>query len=261
MDIIIHFLVAIFATSIGSLTGMGGGVIIKPVLDAFGTFSAANIGVLSSMTVLAMSVVSVAKQVRQKKSVQGKTALPMAMGAVVGGVVGQWLFSFVTSVFSSDNTILIIQNSILAALIIVIFMYMRHKDKLPTLDKSGAWAGLVTGLMLGMISSFLGIGGGPINIAIIMFVFSFDAKMAAVYSLVIILFSQISKVVSIAMSTGFLIYDFSMLPAMIVGAILGGFIGTHYNKKFTIKKVEQWFNATQILVFLLCFVNIARLVL
>ena len=62
MQNFIYFLVALFATSLGSISGMGGGVIIKPFLDAFGQFDAATIGVLSSVTVLTMALVAVGKQ-------------------------------------------------------------------------------------------------------------------------------------------------------------------------------------------------------
>ncbi len=38
MNYIIYFLLTLFATSVGSLTGMGGGVIIKPIMDVMGDF-------------------------------------------------------------------------------------------------------------------------------------------------------------------------------------------------------------------------------
>lgn len=49
------------------------------------------------------------------------------------------------------------------------------------------------GLVLGVMSSFLGIGGGPINLVVLFFFFSMDTKTAAENSLYIILFSQIAS--------------------------------------------------------------------
>ena len=66
MTFFLYFLIAIGATTVGSLTGMGGGVIIKPVMDVMGAYDAATIGVLSSITVFSMSVVSIGKQMLAK---------------------------------------------------------------------------------------------------------------------------------------------------------------------------------------------------
>ena len=37
---LLYFFVALVATTIGSMTGMGGGVIIKPAMDFIGTYNA-----------------------------------------------------------------------------------------------------------------------------------------------------------------------------------------------------------------------------
>ena len=46
------------------------------------------------------------------------------------------------------------------------------------------------------LSAFLGIGGGPINLAILSFCFSMDSKTAALNSLYIILFSQAASFIN-----------------------------------------------------------------
>ena len=61
LQALVYFLIAICATTVGSLTGMGGGVIIKPLMDVLHGFDVQTIGVLSAITVFAMSVVSVGK--------------------------------------------------------------------------------------------------------------------------------------------------------------------------------------------------------
>ena len=54
-----YFLICVTATTLGAISGIGGGVIIKPVMDALGGMSVSTISFLSGCTVLAMSVVSV----------------------------------------------------------------------------------------------------------------------------------------------------------------------------------------------------------
>ena len=58
---VLYLLIAIPATTIGALTGMGGGVNMKPVMDMLAQYDVASISMLSSITVFTMSVVSLAK--------------------------------------------------------------------------------------------------------------------------------------------------------------------------------------------------------
>lgn len=258
MNYVIYFLIAISATTLGSLTGMGGGVIIKPLLDMLGQFDAANIGVLSSVTVFSMSVVSAGKQLFKRTTLDYKIAITLAVGSIVGGLVGQEALSFAIDLFVRNHYVILLQNIILSALIISVYLYMRYKDKLPSYSIKSLTATLFVGIILGAISSFVGIGGGPINVALIIFVFSYDMKMAATCSIITILFAQVSKLFTISMGTGFAVYDLTMLPVMVVGAVMGGFIGSFFTSKFTIKQVEFYFNAVQLFVLLTCAINIFR---
>lgn len=258
MDFIIYFLIAITATTLGGLTGMGGGVIIKPVLDVIGRYDAATIGVLSSITVFAMSVVSVGKQVAKKAKIDYTIAITLAVGSIIGGLVGQKLLNVVITSFGKNSIVTMIQNVILALLIITVYIYMKNKRNIKSYHVKNLLITLTVGIFFGTISSFVGIGGGPINVALIIFVFSYDTKMAATCSIITILFAQISKLVSVALTTGFAIYDLSILPFMVIGAVLGGFIGSYLSGKFTEKKVEFYFNLVQLFVFLTCIFNIAR---
>ena len=86
----------------------------------------------------------------------------------------------------------------------------------------------------------------------------YDTKSATVCSLVTILFAQISKLGSVALTTGFSPFDLSMLPVMVVGAVAGGFIRATLNKKLPEAAVDRVFNAVQLLVLALTLFNIAR---
>lgn len=255
---IIYFFIAIATTTIGSLTGMGGGVIIKPVLDMIGHFDAGTIGILSSISVFSMSVVAIVKQILAKAEFRLGVVIPLGFGAGFGGITGQIIFDNLVASFENKTFITVIQNFFLGILILVVFLYMINKDKIKSKELTGKVNSFLVGVCLGIISSFLGIGGGPINVAIFIYLFSYDTKMAATSSLIAILFSQISKLASIAFTTGFAEYDLSVLPYMVVGAIMGGFIGSKLTIKFTDKQIEFAFNIAQIFIFILCIVNIIR---
>lgn len=52
--VLIYFLVALLSTICGSMAGLGGGVIIKPVLDFLGDYNIETIGVLSACTIFSI---------------------------------------------------------------------------------------------------------------------------------------------------------------------------------------------------------------
>ncbi len=255
---VVYGLIAIISTTVGAMTGMGGGVIIKPVLDIFGHFNAATINQLSSLTVLIMSVVSVGRMIAAKTRIEFRKAVPLALGGLVGGNVGKAALSAVLVATGAGKQTLVVQNIVLALLIIPIIYLMRHKETMPRLNWRGMGAAFVVGLFLGIFSAFLGIGGGPFNVVGIMIVLGIDTKMAALYSLFIILFSQAAAATTTWLTTGFAMYNLAMLPVMAVGAVAGGLIGAHLHKRFSTGKVETMFNIVQIVVLLLCLVNIIR---
>ena len=56
---VLFWMISFGASIVGAICGIGGGVIIKPVLDAFGVLSVSTISFLSGCTVLAMTCYSV----------------------------------------------------------------------------------------------------------------------------------------------------------------------------------------------------------
>ena len=253
----VAFLVSFLASTAGAICGIGGGVIIKPLMDVMHHFDVETIGVLSSITVFAMSIVSVGKQIAQKAKIDFGTAIPLALGSVAGGLLGQWMLKLIVA-SAPKNLVTVVQNAVLSVLILAVFLYMRNKSHIKSMSLHGLAPSVLVGVFLGICSSFLGIGGGPINVALIIYLFGYDTKSATVCSIVTILFSQISKLGSVALSTGFAVYDLSILPVMVVGAIAGGFIGASLSKKLQEQTVDRAFNAVQLLVLALAIVNIIR---
>ena len=263
MDIL-YFVIVLFATTIGALTGMGGGVIIKPSLDLLGHYDATAISTLSCVTVLVMSCVSVSKFTLSRKrpsNISLGFALPLAAGAVLGGVLGHEIFDVLTGSFD-NNKIVIIQNVILGVLILAVLLYMLLKNaashsSLPS-HSLRFIPGLLSGLLLGTLSAFLGIGGGPINVAFLILFFRINTKTSVIYSLICILFAQAAQFVTIVLGSGFPAFNFEVLPFMLVAAVFGGFIGSFLNKRLPDACVRNSFLAAQALVFIICVINIVQ---
>jgi len=240
------------------MTGMGGGVIIKPIMDVIGDFDVHTIGVIASITVFSMAFVSIFKQIKSKTKIPFNIALPLAIGSAIGGITGERIFSYIVGLFEADGIVKIVQNAILAILILWVFIYMNNKTKFKSKEFKGIFPSLFTGLCLGMCSAFLGIGGGPINVSVIVFLFSLPIKTATICSLITILFSQISKLTTIFFTKGFSDLDFTVVIVMVIAAIIGGFLGAHFNKKLSEKTVEKAFNFVILIVLGLTIFNIIK---
>lgn len=256
MGYLLYFFIALAATTAGAMTGMGGGVIIKPVLDLLGDFPAAGIGVLSSVTVLAMALVSAGTQLRKKATQDIKVTVPLATGSLLGGCIGDRLLATTIGIIRVNRLVVVLQNICLAAVILAVFAYMRMGERRPVLNARGVAPAVLSGLFLGIVSSCLGIGGGPVNVALILFVFACDIKAATACSILVILFAQVSKLASALLLGDFFSHDLSMLPAMVAGALLGGWLGTRFNQRVPDSVVEKAFAAVQALVLLVCLFNI-----
>ncbi len=237
------FLLISFGASIaGAICGIGGGVIIKPTLDAFGVLSVSAISFLSGCTVLAMTCYSVIKGKMSGESlVDMKTGTPLAIGAAIGGVVGKSMFQAVSSLFADKDMVGAVQAACLLVITLGTLIYTVKKDKIHTHHVTHPLICVLIGLVLGILSSFLGIGGGPINLVMLFFFFSMDTKAAAQNSLYIILFSQITGLLN-SMVTG-TVPEFSiwLLVLMVIGGILGGMSGRVINKRIDEKVVDKLF--------------------
>ncbi|MDE6550817.1 MAG: sulfite exporter TauE/SafE family protein [Clostridia bacterium] len=252
----LYFLIALICTFAGAITGMGGGVVIKPVLDLMGHFDSASIGALSSITVLAMSLTTFIRQVRKKRQTSITKLLALGISSAGGGALGQYIFELMTSGAASAQAIKVIQNSILLFLIVCIFFYMLFREKIKPLHLQNIVFYILVGILLGILSSFLGIGGGPLNVAILMLLFGMEIKEATFASIVTIMFAQIAKVVMILIGGGFGGYNLSMLPYMVIAGVLGGLIGSFVGKKISGKVTAVAFNLMQLAVMIICIVNI-----
>ncbi|WP_102398975.1 sulfite exporter TauE/SafE family protein [Haloimpatiens massiliensis] len=255
----IYFLISLLSTTVGAMAGLGGGVIIKPVLDLLGNYSLSVISVLSSITVFSMAVVSIIKQIKYKVAIQYKKTVLIGIGSVLGGLIGEKILRIVLGVVDK-NFVIIIQNGILAFLLINIYIYMNKRNKFKSYHLENLIGCVLIGLLLGIIASFLSIGGGPINVCIFTIFFSMNTKEAAVNSIITILFSQCSKITTIFFTTGFSNLDLSMLPFMIIGGISGGIIGSRFNKVFSGNVILVVFNVVVILLILLNIYNMVSMI-
>ena len=249
--IVVFFAVSLLASIVGSICGIGGGVIIKPVLDAMNVMSVSCISFLSGCTVLTMSVVY--KNMRAGKKLNLRIATLLAVGAAVGGVAGKMMFQAVKASVGNENFVGMVQAIVLIGVTGITFVYTIFKKKIHTLTLNNAAVCVIVGLVLGIMSSFLGIGGGPINLMVLGFLFSMSTKESALASLYIIVFSQVTSLVQTVVTGTIPPVQLSYLVLMVIGGLLGGTIGSKINKKIEDEKVDKLFMA---LMFIIICINI-----
>ena len=253
------FLIVSFLSSIvGAICGIGGGVVIKPVLDMLQLGAVSTINFLSGCTVLSMSLYSVGKSMIARDSkVALSTGTPLAIGAAIGGVAGKELFGIIKSLFANGEMVGGVQAVALGLITVGTLLYTVNKAKISTRQITSKLFCVVVGLMLGIMSSFLGIGGGPINLVVLGYLFSMDSKTAAANSLYIILFSQLASLIATLIS-GVPEFRPLVLILMVAGGIGGGIVGRALNKKMDNRAVDKLFIALMVVIIGICIYNAFR---
>lgn len=253
---ILIFIICLSASVIGGICGIGGGIIIKPLLDALGVMSVSAISFLSGLTVMSMSLISVFKQ-RKSGLVECKIGLELAIGAVIGGIIGNALFQSIKQGAGNDDFVGMVQASVLAVITLLTLIYSAFlRKKLPSYHVEKATACVGIGMMMGVVSSFLGIGGGPINLAVLFFAFSMDTKKAAANSLYIIMFSQIASFITSCVRGIIPDFPWVYLLLMVSAGVLGGMLGSRINKKISASTTDKLFAGLLAVIILICVYNI-----
>lgn len=249
---LIYFVIILFATFIGSSAGIGGGVIIKPTLDALNMSDINTIAFISSCSVFTMAIYSSIKQTRGMKNFNFTMILLIGIGSILGGIVGNKMFLYFLDNYD-ENIVKAGQSLVLSLLLIVVLLNSIYKFK--TFKVENKFITFLIGLALGTVSSFLGIGGGPINVAVFLVLFSCDIKTAAIYSLVTIIFTQASSLTTTYFSGGFKRFDLELLFFAIPAALIGAFVGTKFNKKVSDETVNKLFRLATLGVIILNIYN------
>ena len=253
----IYFLVIFLACVIGAIVGLGGGVFIRPIFDTLGFHNALNIQFFASVAILFMAVVSTIKKTRDGTKIKTDVIITIAIGAIVGGAVGNII---VEHAISNLGDILFQKIQAIANILILLaslFLTIKsksHKNQNPkAISKQFC---VIFGVLLGLICTFLSVGGGTISMPIFMMFFVLSVKQATAYSIAIMLFSHLSRLVTMGFSQNYSYFDLTMLLFVIPAAVLGGLVGAKFSKIFSDDIVKKSFITVVSAVILLNIVNL-----
>jgi len=215
---------------LGGLIGLGGAEFRLPVLiTLFGVaaIQAVRINILISLaTVLASAAARMAFGTLWDISRFSNEIAAMAIGGIVGAWVG---VAFISSI--STKRLLRIIAILLAVIACLLLVEALFGDDLRVTLPSTWWIliliGLSFGLVIGFISSLLGVAGGELIIPTMVFIFGMDVKSAGTASLII---STPSLLVGVARHQASGAYKSvetmsSLIAPMAAGSLFGAAIG------------------------------------
>lgn len=251
------FLISLIASTIGAICGIGGGVIIKPSIDILGITDVSSASLLSSCTVLMMTGYSVVKEFSSKthNRIDKKNVFPLAVGAACGGLAGKISFELIKSSLPFTEMVGAYQAVLLGIVALGTFLYTNNKSVIKTKKIDNSYVSFVFGLFLGAMSSFLGIGGGPIDLVVLFYFFSMDTKTASQNALFIIFISQLFSILYTCISGKIPDVQLGEILIMVVGGFLGGVIGKRINSSIRSEIIDKLFMGVLLVIILMSIYN------
>jgi len=213
---------------LGSMIGLGGGIIVVPVLTFAGftpTLAASN----SLFAAFSNAVASTISYSRQKR-IEYSIGLKLGLLSIPGTILGAYISSDVTpGIFKILFGLVLISSSI------YIFLKRRIESKQYNTTKQIMLLVIGASFFAGIISSFFGIGGGIIFVPLMVVAMGMGMKKAAPTSQLILLFASFSGLVTHSL-LGHPDYFQSLLLA--IGAFGGGLVGARLSLEIKERRLQ-----------------------
>lgn len=238
--------IGLVAGTIGSLLGLGGGVIIVPVLLFLSNISSdfqhltPAVVVGTSLILVILTACSSTISYAKKKRVDFHSGWIFFLGCGPGAILGAYLTKF----FDTDQFFLFF-GIFLLFVTLMLFLKNRlpklsmHLDVVRTLtDASGKtytfgyhrWLALSVSFFIGMISGLFGVGGGSLFVPLMVVVFQYAPHIATATSMFTILLTSIVGSITHIWQGNI---DWYAVFCLAPGAWIGGKWGAWISSKLT----------------------------
>jgi uncharacterized protein len=237
--------VGMLAGGYGTIVGAGGGFIFVPALLLIFDMDPA-LAAGSGIVIVLINSLSGAIGYAKKNRIDYRTGIILSLGAFPGSLLGVWLLQIYSS-----NYFYIVFATLLIAL--GIFLFAKNspfasfkKKKLPMVEEERnpltknqdlpiKWL-VPIGFFMGVLSSYLGIGGGWLLVPILIYVFKISTHYATATSLFsLTLYSSVGVVSQIFYSS----IDWQIVFWGGAGVIIGSQIGVFLSQKIPGKVILQ----------------------
>ena len=205
-----------FAAGIlGSMIGLGGGIIVVPILTFFGfppTLAVSN-SLFAAFSNATGSTISYSRQ----KRIEYSLGLKLGLLTIPGTILGAYISSDVT-----PGIFKILFGLVMISSAVYIFLRKKIETSEKNLTKQMIVFVISASFFAGIISSFFGIGGGIVFVPLMVVGIGMSMKKAAPTSQFILLFASLSGIIVHSILGH---PDFLQAGLLAAGAFVGGLIG------------------------------------
>lgn len=261
MEWIILFFIGLIAGAIGSLVGIGGGIIIVPSLLYVATIEphlrpmTPQIAVGTSLLLIALTSLSSVLTFHRQKRIDFKSGYLFFITAGPSSMIGAYLSKY----FSIDTFLIGF-----GLFLVILFFIMMFQDKIKPLqyrkgiprtfvDSTGQEyqygyhlpTALLLSIVVGLFSGLFGIGGGALLVPMMVLLFQFPAHVATATSMFVILLSSI-----MGSATHIVQGHISWLGLILLapGSWIGGKLGAKISAKMSNRTLLLVFRTILVLV-------------
>ncbi|ODG90637.1 MULTISPECIES: sulfite exporter TauE/SafE family protein [Bacillaceae] len=246
LQILILISIGLAAGTVGSLIGLGGGIIIVPMLlnidhflSAFSTVPI-HVAVGTSLITIVFSSLSSTLSYHKQKRIDYKSGILFLIGSVPGSLLG----TYINSLLNTERFTLFF-GIFLICISVFLFVSSKlnkkakevHKGVIRTYTNEEGEAytysyslplAISLSICIGIISGLFGIGGGILLVPMMAFLFGFPPQLAVATSMFVVMFTTLGSSISyIALGE----VNFYYILLLIPGAWFGGKIGAYINQK------------------------------
>jgi len=200
---------------LGSMIGLGGGIIVVPVLTflGFSPTAAASNSLFAALSNAIASTISYSKQ----KRIEYPLGIKLGLLSIPGTVLGALISSDV-----APDVFKVLFGLVLVASAVYIFVRRNLESKEKTISKQMMVFAIGASFFAGIISSFFGIGGGVVFVPLMVAGMGIAMKRAAPTSQLILLFASLSGVITHSLLGH---PDFMQAGLLAIGSFAGGLVG------------------------------------
>jgi uncharacterized protein len=251
MEFVLLVFIGLLAGTIGSLVGLGGGIIIVPSLlflsgTAYIDGVTPQMATGTSLLVIIFTGLSSTIAYYKQKKVDYKSGIIFFIGSGPAGVVGAWVnkqldvdaFSVWFGFFMIFMSFVLMFKDRLKP-IKKISQNSIKRTYIDSLGKEQTYgfhpvAGILMSFVVGFFGGLLGIGGGSLMVPAMILLFFFPPHIAVATSMLLLFLTSItSSVAHIFMGNINWLYALALIP----GAWFGGKLGAEINQKISSKVV------------------------
>lgn len=222
-------LIGLIGGFLSGLLGLGGGVVLLPLLTFIGGVPLKLATGTDLVHVLIASATAILSHYR-RGMVDLKAGVTVGTAGVAGGLMGSFL-----SVSLSTRSLQLIYLFVVGLAIILLFIPLKLDDQTYQKGNFNQAAGIVMGIGVGSLAGLLGIGGGFIIIPIMTYFLKIPLRVTIGTSLLIILISSVGTLgakIKVGHVDPFLTF------LVISGSVIGALLGAHLSRKTPVKSLR-----------------------